>query len=118
MHYGGMLIAFGAVLGLAVSIYNFFSPVEFLAPDSSIAGTAGAGLVIFSTAVLAVFGLILARGVSSTALVWFLLVSSLLAILGTGFAAYLLNSMVLLVLMPLCFLGWLMRLAMRRAVPA
>jgi hypothetical protein len=41
-------------------------------------------------------------------------VSSLLAILGIGFAAYLLNSMTLLALMLVSFAGWLMRLLLRR----
>jgi hypothetical protein len=72
-YYGGWLVALGAILGLAVSIYNYFSPVSFLAPDSNIAGTPGALLVVVSTAILLVFGLILAAGPNIAALAIFVL---------------------------------------------
>ncbi|MEM7464582.1 MAG: hypothetical protein AAF362_18075 [Pseudomonadota bacterium] len=106
---GSWLIAIGAFLGLAVSIYNFFSPVAFLAPLSSVSWSAGAGLVIFSTFVLMLAGLVLVSKVTNRALVIFLLTGSLIDVFGTAFAAYLLDSWVLMALMGLCLLGWLMR---------
>lgn len=110
MRYSGArLVAITALLGLAVSIYNYFAPVSLLAPDSRIEGTPGAILVILSTALLICFGWLLSRPLQSKPLILFLLVSALLDILGTAFAAYLLNSMVLLALMVVALAGWLVR---------
>lgn len=107
---GGLLISIGAFLGLLVSLYNFFSPVGFLAPLSSIYWSEGAGLVVFSTLILLMAGIILASGVRHRGLVTFLMIGSLVDILGTGLAAYLLDSLVLLALMGLCLVGWWMRI--------
>lgn len=108
-HDGGLLIMLGALLALAVSLYNFFAPTGFLAPDSAVAWTAGAGLVIFSTACLLVAGLVLAGRASNRLLIGFLMIGALVAILGTALAGYLLDSMALVALMGVCLLGWLMR---------
>jgi hypothetical protein len=112
-HDGGLMIALGAALALAVSIYNYFAPVGFLAPTASINGTPGAALVIFSTAVLMVFGLVLAGRSWGRGLVWFVAISALLAILGTALAGWMLDSMILVALMLFCLVGWLMRLFTR-----
>ncbi len=108
-HDGGFLIVLGAVLGLAVALYDFFAPTVFLAPDSAIAWTPGAGLVVFSTFCLLVAGLVLAGRASNRILIGFLMVGALVAILGTALAAYLLDSLVLVALMGVCLVGWLMR---------
>jgi hypothetical protein len=107
---GASVIVVGALLGLAVSIYNYISPVGFLAPNSSIAGEPGAMLVIVSTALLAIAGLVLAAEVRSRAVTWFFAIAGLLDIVGTAAAAWFLNSNVLIGLMVVCFLGWLGRL--------
>ncbi|MDQ8726690.1 hypothetical protein [Bradyrhizobium sp. LHD-71] len=111
MEYGARLVSLAALLGTAVSLYNYFDPL------SGIAGTPGAILVIASTLILFVFGLIMAARPYSLGLRVFLAASSLLAIVGTAFAAHLLNSRALLGLMAVCLLGWLMHLfAPRRAL--
>ena len=119
---GALLIAIGAALGLAVSIYNYFSPVGLLSPYSNTAGSAGALLVISSTAIMLVAGLVLATLPKSRALVLFALFGSLVDILGTGFAAMLLDSTLLLVAMAIAAIGWLMfvfgRRPLRAQVPA
>lgn len=113
-HDGGLLVALGSGLGLIVAIYNFFAPVGLLAPESATAGTPGAGLMIFSTAVLLATGLVLAGGASNRALIGFLVVGSLIGILGTGLAAYLLDSMLLAALMLMSLVGWIMRIFTKR----
>lgn len=114
-HDGGLVIALGAGLGLVVSIYNFFAPAGLLAPLSDIAWTPGAGLMIFATAVLLLAGLVLAGPASNPLLVAFLVVGSLIGILGAGLAAWLLDSMPLLGLMGICLVGWIIRVTTRRA---
>ena len=113
-HDGGLLIALGALLGLGVSVYNFFAPTGLLSPDSHTAGSPGAGLVIFSTAVLFIAALVLAGSASNRLLIGFLIIGALIAILGTGLAAWLLDSPLLLGLMALCLVGWLVRVFTRR----
>ena len=75
-------------------------------------------LVIFSTLALVVAGFILGRDMGGRALHVILAILALLGILGTGFAAWLLESNVLLVLMTICLLGWLVRLFRPRPVYA
>jgi hypothetical protein len=118
MRLGAWLIVLGALLGLAVSLYNYFSPVSLLAPDTGVARTPGAGLVILSTAILLAFGLILMGRGRGRGLRAFILFASMLAILGTGFAAYLLNGIPLLILMGVCLFGWIMSLPPRHSTVA
>lgn len=91
-----------ALAGLCVSIANYFNP------DSGIAGEPGTLLVIASTALLAVFGWLLSgedwRGRLLRA---FIVLSSILNIIGTGLAGYLLHSWALLGVMAIAALGWL-----------
>jgi hypothetical protein len=116
--FGGRLIAVGALLGLGVSIYNFFAPVSLFAPASTIAGTPGAILVIVSTALLLLAGLVLASRVRSAAVRWFFGIAALLDIIGTTFAAYLLDSTVLMALMGVCGVGWIAWIGAGRDRPA
>jgi hypothetical protein len=108
MDYGARLISLAAILGAAVSLYNYFEPL------SGIAGTPGAILVIASTLILFALGLIMAIDLRSAAFRVFLAISALLAILGTAFAAHLLDSRVLLALMVVALLGWFICLFKRR----
>lgn len=102
-------MALGAALGLLVAIYNFLSPVGLLAPASNVAGSPGAGLVIFSTLVLTLAALVLAGSITNRALIGFLIVGSLVGILGTALAGWLLDSILLVGLMVICGIGWLLR---------
>ena len=107
--YGAWLIVIASIAGLAVSVYNYN------AADSGIAGTPGAILVIVSTLLLLIAAFVLGRDMSGTALRVVLATLALLAILGTGFAGYLLESNTLVVAMAVCLLGWLIRLLQLRS---
>ena len=102
-NFGARLVSLTAILGTAVSIYNYFNPM------SGIAGTPGALLVIVSTLILFALGVFLGAGLRSAGLRFFIAASLLLGIMGTALAAYLLHSNALLALMLACFLGWLMQ---------
>lgn len=98
---GSALVCFGALTGAAVSIANYLSP------DSGIAGTPGALLVIVSTIILLGFGLMMRGGADrSWAYRTFVATTALVAIVGTAFAAYLLESETLVALMMVCLIGW------------
>jgi hypothetical protein len=113
VRFGGPLMTISAALGAAVSVYNYLSP------DSGIAGTPGAVLVIVSTAILFLFGLtMMVDAVRGAALRILLAVFSLLDIVGTALAAYLLDSQALLILMLIGLLGWLLHLFRPRPAPA
>lgn len=109
---GVSLIIAGAIIGTAVSVYNY------LAPDNGINGTPGVLLVIASTFILFGFGLILRANKGGAFFRTFIVVSALLNIAGTAFAAYLLESRMLLGLMVVCLLGWLLYLFTPRPAPA
>jgi hypothetical protein len=108
--YGAWLIVIAAIVGLAVSIYNYNSD------DSGIAGTPGAMLVIASTALLLFAGFVLGRDMGGGGFRAVLTALCFLGIVGTGFAGYLLESTTLVATMVLCLLGWLGRLLQPRAV--
>jgi len=108
-------MALGAGLALILSIWNFFAPVEFLAPTASIAGTPAACLAIAATLALFLAALVLAGSASNRLLVGILLVGMLVGILGTAFTGRLIESPLLVGLMALCFVGWLIRLFAPRA---
>lgn len=98
---GAFVVILAAVFGLAVSITNYFSA------ESGIAGEPGTLLVIASTALLAVFGWLLSGdGWRGKLLRVFIVVSSILNIIGTGLAGYLLHSWALLFAMIVAALGW------------
>lgn len=104
---GALLIIVGSLLGLLISIYNYFSPAGFLSPLSDTAGSAGALLVIGSTALMLIAGLVLLSG-RFNVLAIVAIAGVLLDILGTGFAAMLLQSPPLLVAMAVAGIGWLL----------
>ncbi len=101
---GAWLITFSALIGVCVAIYNYY------ASDNGISGTPGALLVVGSTVALLVAGFILGRDMGGRFLHMLLALLALLGILGTGLAAWLLESNVLIVAMAVCLLGWLIRL--------
>ena len=109
---GASLLCSGAILGTAISVANYFSP------DSGIAGTPGALLVIVSTLILLVFGLIMRSDVQGFGFRVFIAGSALFDILGSAFAGHLLNSETLAVLMMVSLAGWLIHLFEQRRVKA
>ena len=112
-HDGGLLIALGAGLGFLVSVYNYFVPVALLAPTSNVSGTPGAILAIGATAILCIAGLVLAGTAAGRGLAAFLILGSLVGILGTGLVAWLLDSTLLVALMLVCLVGWVLRVFTR-----
>lgn len=109
---GARVIAFSALLGMAVSVYNYLKPL------SGIDGTGGAMLVIGATLILFVTGLVLRLPRLSGGLRTFLTAGCCVGIIGTGFAAYLLESRALLALMALCLAGWSLHMLAPRPVNA
>jgi hypothetical protein len=105
--FGALLIAVGAAIGLAIAVYNFFSPAGFLSPLSDTSHTPGALLVVVSSLIMLVFGLLLLRRPVGRIFLFIALLGILLDILGTGFAALLLESLPLLAAMGVAGLGWL-----------
>ncbi len=110
---GAGLVAIGSAAGLAIALYNYIMPTNLLEPDSSVTGTAGALLVVASSAVILLAALVLAAGKGGRGLRWFLVAGCLVGVLGTGFAAYLLDTLLLLIAMAVCLLGWLAMFAIR-----
>ena len=109
---GASLLCSGAIVGTAVSVANFFSP------DSGIAGTPGAILVIASTVILLALGLIMRGGViRGRGFRVFVAAAALFDIVGTAFAGYLLNSETLVVAMLVSLAGWFIHLFESRPAP-
>ena len=96
---GDRIMAACSAAGLAISIFDYLQP-------DGIGGSAGALLVIVSSALIlaasAVRGLLAARWLQIT-----IRILLLLGVLGTGFAAYMLEAWLLLALMALAMIGWL-----------
>ncbi len=107
----GSIVPAAALAGALVALVNYFTP------DNGIAGTPGALLVVASTALLVVFGLVLRRQSSrSGALQRVLRVIALVLIAGTAWAAWLLEAPSLVVIMGVAALGWAMGM-LRRSGP-
>lgn len=106
---GTSLLCASGIVGAAVSIANYLSP------DSGIAGTPGAILVIVSTVILVAFGLIMRAGMPrSRAGRIFVAAAALFDIAGTAFAGQLLNSEMLVVAMLVALVGWAFHLFEQR----
>ena len=103
--YGAILIAVAAAIGAGIAVF------AYVARSSGIDHTAGALLVILSSLAVAAAGAIIALiGRRPAWLRVTLVVLTLLGILGTGFAAVLLHSVGLVVMMALCLVGWIVHL--------
>jgi hypothetical protein len=101
---GAWIIALAALAGAIVSAANY------LTPESGIAMTPGALLVVGSTIILLIFGLWLASRPRSRGLRVILVILSFLDIIGTAFAGWLLESNALLIAMAVALIGWLILL--------
>jgi quinoprotein glucose dehydrogenase len=100
-YLGARILLVAAAAGLAISIFNYFWR------GNGIHGTAGALLVAISSALMvgATCALLFAdigRGLRAT-----LIVLIALDILGTGFAAYLLEANWLVAAMAVALIGWI-----------
>jgi hypothetical protein len=107
---GNWVMVVGSGAGLLLSIFNYVSS------GNGIHGSAGALLVIISSALILIASLLIAFGVLRWR--WLRIVVDVLLILGiigTGFAAYMLEADWLVALMVLCLIGWLVHVF---AVPA
>jgi quinoprotein glucose dehydrogenase len=106
---GARILLIAAAAALAIAIFNFFWP------GNGIHGTAGAGLVVISSALMAastaalIFAARMGRGLRGT-----LLVLIALDIVGTGLAAYLLEAGWLIAVMAVALVGWIVVLATDR----
>jgi quinoprotein glucose dehydrogenase len=101
---GARILVVAAAVGLAIAIFNYFWR------GNGIHGTAGALLVVISSALMvgATCALLFAdmgRGLRAT-----LTVLIALDILGTGFAAYLLEANWLAAAIAVALIGWIMHL--------
>jgi hypothetical protein len=90
-----------SVLGLAASLVYYFLP------EDGINGSLGVAIVIGSTALMMIASAAIAARFARGWFKWVLAVLILLDILGTGFAAYMLDAYVLLGFMAFAFLVWL-----------
>lgn len=100
---GARIVAASGLLGAIVSIVNYFSE------SSGIQDTGGALLVIASSLLVAILGWRLARASGTGGINALSAGLCLVLLLGTAFAAWLLNSPTLLALMAIGCIGWLMR---------
>lgn len=100
--YGFWLLATGALIALALSLFNYFWP------DNGIHGTAGALLVVISSVLMLGAAVILhVAPLFATWLRTTLLVLIAFDIVGTALAAYMLESYGLLAVMAVALAGWI-----------
>jgi hypothetical protein len=98
---GKWVMVAGSATGLALSIFNFFSP------GSGIHDSGGALLVIVSSALILAAALLMALDRAAPRWVRVMIeVLLFLGITGTGFAAYMLEADLLVALMALALIGW------------
>ena len=99
--FGAWLLVASSAVCLVLSAFNYFST------DNGIHGTPGALVVIVSSALIFAASLVVALDrAMRLALRILLLVAILLGIVGTGFAAWLLEADILLAAMVVALAGW------------
>lgn len=99
------LIAIPAGIGLVLSL------IAYLTPHGAVAHSWGAVLVVVATALLLVASLLLALAEMPHWFVVLLEVLIILDIVGTGGAAYFLETYILLAFMVIALIGWIFHLA-------
>ena len=98
---GNWIVVASSATGFALSIFNFFWP------GSGIHGSGGALLVIVASALILAASLLMALDLSAPRSLQMLTYGLLLlGIIGTGFAGYMLEAYLLVVLMVLALIGW------------
>ena len=105
LNYRTWLIAFPAGIGLILSL------IAYLTPRGAVAHSWGAVLVVVATALLFVALLLIALTEIPRWFVVLLEVLIVLDIIGTGVAAYFLETYLLLALMVIALIGWIFHLA-------
>jgi hypothetical protein len=100
INYGLALLALAAAAGLALSLFNYFLSL-------GIGYTYGALLVICSTFLILVASLLISWGGLPGWLRVLFVVLLFLGIVGTGFAAWFLDGLGLIILMGCALVGWL-----------
>ncbi|WP_223146184.1 hypothetical protein [Pusillimonas sp. ANT_WB101] len=112
-NFGARLLLLGALIGFAVSVFDYFWT------GNGIHGTAGLLLVIITSAVMLILGGALAHWrTSSSRTHGILLVLLLIVILGTAFAAYMLEAWWVLGGVTLALIGWLVDIGSDTAPPS
>lgn len=99
-----MVLAAGAAAGVCVALFDYFRP------HNGIDGSWGALLVVASTGLVLLASFVLSLGVRDPS--WRRIVLSgaiLLGLIGTVAAAYLLESVALIIAMAVAFVGWIIR---------
>lgn len=105
--YGGWLLAAASAAGLILSLYSF------VAPDTGVAWSYGAGLVVISTILLTLAALVIVLDHDKPAwLAGVLYFGSIVDIFGTAVAAYFLESYWLVAAMAIALVGWLVRVVL------
>ena len=99
------LIAIPAGIGLVLSL------IAYLTPHGAVAHSWGAVLVVVATALLLVASLLLVLAEMPHWFVVLLEVLIILDIVGTGVAAYFLETYILLAFMVIALIGWIFHLA-------
>lgn len=99
------LIAIPAGIGLVLSL------IAYLTPHGAVAHSWGAVLVVVATALLLVVSLLIALAEMPHWFVVLLEVLIILDIVGTGGAAYFLETYILLAFMVIALIGWIFHLA-------
>lgn len=111
--WASRLLMWGAALAALVAAFNYFMP------GNGISGTYGALLVIASSVALLLVGRMLAKrmsaGIAGFTRNLVLNLAVVVLVLGTAFAAWLLEAYVLFALILLAGLGWLWLLVRPRA---
>jgi hypothetical protein len=102
-NYGIWLLVVAAAIGLVLSLIAYFTP------HGPIAQSAGALLVIISTALMAGAALLIGFVTMPRWLVILFEVLIILDIAGTGVCAYFLEAYVLLALMVIALSGWILQ---------
>jgi hypothetical protein len=101
--YGSGLMILAGTLGAAVGIYDYY------AVSTGIDGTGGVELVIISC-LLMIFGALVIMMVDGGFLPGLLLLLLLLDVVGTGLAAYFLESGLIMSVMAVAALGWIFQM--------
>lgn len=111
--YGGWLVMAGAAIALCIAVFDYFTASSHIDHSGGVLLVIGA-MVLLLAAALVVYpdrtGVAWLRGLLKVLIV--------LDILGSGFAAYMLESTALLVLMAIALIGYVMGFANGRTMPA
>jgi hypothetical protein len=99
---GAWLIILAALIVMAISVYDYYTP------ETGLIGTGGVILTAVAALVMLLAGLVVAAVPARACfLQWFLVVAILLDIIGSSVAGYFLESPVIMAAEALALVGWL-----------